>query len=176
MTETPRQMRHSNRERLKSLEIPQKPKRIYNLRSSMANPIDDAQFMDENYSDMDSVFGETQEQFIDQLVMPRLSNNHINLGIPTGMVLHRDREHSLTQYLDLELPAADRGFSDHLYKMTPEFETTQFAPLSASDPNLIGGDPESSRSRWFLTYESMRHDFLSCIGRLRLLRDRRKHH
>ena len=87
------------------------------------------------------------------------------------MQLVRDRKHSLTEYLDIELPHDDRGFSDHVYRMPPEFETTRFR--SASDPDLVGGDPTSSRSKWFQTYDSLR-DLLSCIGRVRIFGDRRR--
>ena len=119
-------------------------KHVYNLRSVTTNPIDEAEFLDENYSDMDSVFGETQEDFIDQFLMSRTAGDHVNLGIPTGMQLQRDRVHSLTEYLDIESAPADRGFSDHVYRMPPEFETTRFH--SASNPDLVGENPTSSRS------------------------------
>ena len=146
--------------------------RVYNLRSATANPIDEAEFLDENYSDMDSVFGETQENFIDHFVMSRTTGEHANLGIPTGMQLHRERVHSLTEYLDIELLPSDRGFSDHVYKMTPEFETTRFR--SVSDPDLVGESPTSSRSKWYQTYQSLQN-FMSCIGRLRFFKNRRRH-
>ena len=167
--ETPRQTRQKNRELRKSRI--NKTYRVYNLRSTTANPIDETDFIDENYSDMDSVFGGTQEEFNYQLDMPRMNSNHINLGIPSDMLLVRDRKHSLTEYLDIELPRDDRGFSDHIYRLPPEFETTRFT--SASNPDLVGEDPESSRTHWFRTYQSLR-DLFSCIGRLRIFRNRRR--
>ena len=90
--------------------------RVYNLRSTTANPIGETDYIDDNYSDMHSVFGGTQEEFNYQLVMPRMNANHFNLGIPSDMLLVRDRKHSLTEYLDIELPQDDRGFSDHMLK------------------------------------------------------------
>ena len=171
--DTPRQTRYKNREHDKKRADGDKSNRVnrvYNLRSATANPIDE--FLDENYSDMDSVFGETQENFIDQFVMSRTVGEHANLGIPTGMQLHRERVHSLTEYLDIELVPSDRGFSDHVYKMTPEFETTRFR--SASDPDLVGESPTSSRSKWYQTYQSLRN-FMSCMGRLRFFKNRRRH-
>ena len=86
---TPRQIRQQTRE-MKRNRV-KNSCRVYNLRSTAANPIDETEYLDENYSDMDSVFGETQEQFNDQCVMSRMSAGHINLGIPTDMQLVRDR-------------------------------------------------------------------------------------
>ena len=144
---------------------------VYNVRSTTVNPVDDTNYIDEDYSDMDSVFGGTQEEFDYQLDMPRMNANHVNLGIPSDMLLVRDRRHSLTEYLDIELPLDDRGFSDHIYRLPSEFETTRFR--SASNPDLVGEDPGSPRTHWFRTYQFLR-DLFSCIGRLRIFRNRRR--
>ena len=95
---------------------------------------------------VDSVFGGIQEQFADQFLITRMSTEHPNLGIPTDMQLVGDIKHSLIECLDIELPLPDRGFADHVYKMSVEFESSHLR--LASDPDLVGPDPASSRYRW----------------------------
>ena len=120
---------------------------------------------------MDSVFGGIQKQFEDQFLITRMSTEHPNLGIPTDMQLVGDIKHSLIECLDIELPLPDRGFADHVYKMSVEFKSSNLR--LASDPDLVGPDPASSRYRWFQTYQSL-SNIISCIGRLRFFRDWRK--
>lgn len=143
--------------------------KVYNLRPSMVNPINEDLFMDEEYSDMDSVFGDSQERFITGSLNNLFTGDHRNLDIPDDMILERDRIHSLTQYLDIELPPGMRHDQDHLYRLPLDVEASLL--WSASDPDLLGIRPTMASSRLNRTFEALRR-FASSLSRLKIFRSR----
>ena len=118
--ETSKEGRRRRREDRKSLQSITKRSdydNVYNLRSlDREQDLDDViEFLNENYSDMDSVFGENRERFYDISLSSMFGNSHDNLRIPADVMLECGRSHSLTQYLDLELPLGDRGDPNRTY-------------------------------------------------------------
>ena len=167
--ETSREGRRRRREDRKSLQSITKRSdydNVYNLRSvDRYKDLDDVlDFLDENYSDMDSIFGENRETFYDISLSSMFGNSHDNLGIPADVMLECGRSHSLTQYLDLELPLVDRGDPNRTYIRSARLQRDRI--WSSSDPELNGQETDSLRSRWIRTVQAFR----SCMSGMKLFR------